>query len=43
VDFRSNPFNGLHLYAFEISTCLKGVVNLLGAPMVHPMGVAPEL
>jgi hypothetical protein len=22
---------------------LQGIVNLLGAPKVHPMGVAPEL
>jgi hypothetical protein len=43
VDFRSNPFKGLRLYAFEISTWLQGVMNLLGAPKVHLMGVAPEL
>jgi hypothetical protein len=43
VDLRSNSFKGLHLYAFEISIWLQGIVNLLGARKVHPMGVAPEL
>jgi hypothetical protein len=40
VDFRSNPFKVLHPFAFEISIGLQGIVNLLGAPKVHPMGVA---
>jgi hypothetical protein len=43
VDFRSNPFKGLYPFAFEISIWLQGIVNLLGAPKVHPMGVALEL
>jgi hypothetical protein len=43
VDLRSNSFKGLHLYAFGISIWLQGIVNLLGARKVHPMGVAPEL
>jgi hypothetical protein len=42
VDFRSNPFKGLHLYAFEISIWLQGIVHLLRAPKVHPMSVAPS-
>jgi hypothetical protein len=43
VDFGSNPFKGLHHFAFEISIWLQSIVNLLGASKVHPMGVAPEL
>jgi hypothetical protein len=27
----------------EINILLSGVQDLLGAPKVHPMGVAPEL
>jgi hypothetical protein len=30
-------------YALEFSTRLQSFVNPLGAPEVHPMGVAPEL
>jgi hypothetical protein len=30
-------------YALEISILLSGVQDSLGAPKVHPMGVAPEL
>jgi hypothetical protein len=30
-------------YAFEVSILSFGVKKLLGAPKVHPMGVAPEL
>jgi hypothetical protein len=29
-------------YALEVSILLLGVDDLLGAPKVHPMGVAPE-
>jgi hypothetical protein len=29
-------------YALEISILSSGIKNLLGAPEVHPMGVAPE-
>jgi hypothetical protein len=43
VDFRSNPFKGLHPFAFEISIWLQGIVNLLGAPKGHLMGGAPDL
>jgi hypothetical protein len=32
-----------HAYALEINILLSGVRDLLGAPKVHPMGVAPEL
>jgi hypothetical protein len=30
-------------YALEINILLSRVWDLLGAPKVHPMGVAPEL
>jgi hypothetical protein len=45
-------FKGLHAleigalssaYALEISILSFGIKNLLDAPKVHPMGVAPEL
>jgi hypothetical protein len=35
VDFRNNPFKGLHFYAFEI--------NILASRYCESMGVAPEL
>jgi hypothetical protein len=31
------------VYALEISILLSGIQDSLGAPEVHPMGVAPEL
>jgi hypothetical protein len=31
------------VYALEISILLFGIQDSLGAPKVHPMGVAPEL
>jgi hypothetical protein len=43
VDFRNNPFKGLHLMLKKSTFCLHGTKNLLGALKVHPMGVAPEL
>jgi hypothetical protein len=30
-------------YALEISILSSGIKDLLSAPKVHPMGVAPEL
>jgi hypothetical protein len=40
----SSEINALsHAYALEINILLSGVQGLLGAPKVHPMGVAPEL
>jgi hypothetical protein len=43
VDFRNNPFKYLHLMLLKSAFCLQGTIDLLGAPKVHPMGVAPEL
>jgi hypothetical protein len=43
VDFRNNPFKGLHLMLLKSTFWLQGNVVLLGASKVHPMGVAPEL
>jgi hypothetical protein len=43
VDFRNNPFKGLHFMLLKSAFWLQGIVNLLGAPKVHLMGVAPEL
>jgi hypothetical protein len=40
----SSEVNALsRAYALEINILLCGVQDLLGAPKVHPMGVAPEL
>jgi hypothetical protein len=43
VDFRNNPFKGLHLMLLKSTFYLQGNIDLLGAPKVHPMGVALEL
>jgi hypothetical protein len=43
VDLRSNPFKGLHFMLLKSAFWLQGTVDLLGAPKVHPMGVAIEL
>jgi hypothetical protein len=43
VGFRNNPFKGLHLMLLKLAFCLQGTIDLLGAPKVHPRGVAPEL
>jgi hypothetical protein len=43
VDFRNNPFKYLHLMLLKSTFCLQGTIDLLGAPKVHPMGVAPDL
>jgi hypothetical protein len=43
VDLRNNPFKGLHFTLLKSAFWLQGIVNLLGASKVHPMGVAPEL
>jgi hypothetical protein len=43
VDFESNPFKGLHFMLEKSAFRLHGTKNLLGAPKVHPMGVASEL
>jgi hypothetical protein len=40
VDFRSNPFKGLHFMLLKSTFLLQGIVIL---SKVHPMGVAPEL
>jgi hypothetical protein len=42
--FRALEINILSsAYALEIIILSFGIKNLLGAPKVHPMGVAPEL
>jgi hypothetical protein len=41
--FWNNQLKDLDFCAFEINTLLQGILNLLGAPKVHPMGVALEL
>jgi hypothetical protein len=43
VDFRNNPFKGLHFFLLKSIYRLQGIVNILGAPKVHPLGVATEL
>jgi hypothetical protein len=43
VNFRNNPFKGLYFMLLKSAFWLQGIVNLLGAPKMHPMGVAPEL
>jgi hypothetical protein len=43
VDFRNNPFKGLHLMLLKLAFCLQGTVDLLGALKVQPMGVALEI
>jgi hypothetical protein len=43
VDFRNNPFKGIHLMLLKSTFCLQGTIDLLGAPKVHPMGVILEL
>jgi hypothetical protein len=32
VDFRNNPFKGLHFMLLNSAFWLQGIVNLLGAP-----------
>jgi hypothetical protein len=42
VDFRSNPFKGLYLYAFEISILASRIRAAVGCTEGSPIGCSPQ-